>query len=437
MSNQLTRRGLLSLAGATAALPVLAACGAGAPKQPETSADGDSGEVERAGEVGGTFTVYWNAGHHYKAYQGVIEEFEKAHGVKVQLQKFQWPDMRTRILADFASGNVPDVVEEPGGWVQEFAITGDVLPLQKYVDADGASIGFPADWQPNTITRNSYQGEVYGIQLHLTCMMLFYNEELFDAAGVQPPTTWDDLLSAAKELTRDGVHGIALNQDPGYTWPWLLQNGVRDYDPETKQVLTPRDAAIEALQFQADLVHKHKVSPVPTPGTDYSGPQKLLSAKRAAMIVTGPWDLQPIAQTSPDLKLGIAGPLRHKTQATSAAGTSVFIPAKAKRPDLSWDFIKRITALKVELAATKEAGMLMPRKSWAKDASVQGDERYKAFADALGYAIDTSERLRLTGKSGELSEAFKTMYQGIVMQNRPAGDAIQEYADAAAKVLGG
>jgi multiple sugar transport system substrate-binding protein len=432
MSEQLTRRGLLSLAGAAAAVPVLAACGAGAPKQPETGNDDDSSE-----QTGGTFTVYWNAGHHYEAYQSVIAEFEKKHSVKVQLQKFQWPDMRTRILADFASGTVPDVVEEPGGWVQEFAITGDVLPLQKYVDADGASMGFPADWQPNTITRNSYQDKVYGIQLHLTCMLLFYNQDLFDAAGVQPPTTWDDLLAAAKELTKDGVHGIALNQDPGYTWPWLLQNGVRDYDPETKQVLTPRDAAIEALRFQADLVHKHKVSPVPTPGTDYSAPQKLLSAKRAAMIVTGPWDLQPIAQTSPDLKLGIAAPLRHKAQSTSAAGTSVFIPAKAKRPDLSWDFIKRITALKVELAATKEAGMLMPRKSWAKDASVQGNERYKTFADALGYAVDTSERLRLTGKSGELSEAFKKMYQSIVMQNRPAADAIQEYSDAAAKVLGG
>jgi multiple sugar transport system substrate-binding protein len=268
-------------------------------------------------------------------------------------------------------------------------------------------------------------------------MLLFYNQELLDAAGVEPPTTWDNLLSAAKELTKDGVHGIALNQDPGYTWPWLLQNGVRDYDPNTKQVLTPRDAAIEALQFQADLVHKHKVSPVPTPGTDFSGPQKLLSAKRAAMIVTGPWDLQPIAQSSPDLKLGIAGPLRRKEKITSAAGTSVFVPAKAKRPDLSWDFIKRITTLEVELAATKEAGMLMPRKSWVKDASVQSDQKFKPFADALGTAVDTSERLRLTGKSGELTEAFKTMYQGIVMQNQPAAKAIQQYADAAAKVLGG
>ncbi|GAB3423789.1 ABC transporter substrate-binding protein [Flindersiella endophytica] len=433
MSNQITRRSLLGLAGSAAVLPVLAACGAGAPKEP---APGDDAGSEDKGD-GGTFTVYWNAGHGYAAYQKVIDEFEKAHGVKVQLQKFQWPDMRTRILADFASGNVPDVCEEPGGWVQEFALTGDVLSLQKYVDADGSAMGFPSDWQPNTVTRNSYQDKVYGIQLHLTCMLLFYNQEMLDAAGVQPPTTWDDLLSAAKELTKDGVHGIALNQDPGYTWPWLLQNGVRDYDPKTKQVLTPQDAAIEALQFQADLVHKHKVSPVPTPGTDFSGPQKLLSAKRAAMIVTGPWDLQPIAQTSPDLKLGITAPLRHKEKITSAAGTSVFVPAKAKRPDLSWDFIKRITALKVELAATKEAGMLMPRKSWVRDASVQSDEKFKPFADALGTAVDTSERLRLTGKSGELTEAFKTMYQGIVMQNQPAAKAVQQYADAAAKVLGG
>ncbi|HEY6739987.1 MAG TPA: sugar ABC transporter substrate-binding protein, partial [Actinopolymorphaceae bacterium] len=426
----LTRRGVLGLAGA-AALPLLAGCGAGAPKDETSAADTENGKS------GGTFTVYWNAGHVYETYNKVIADFEKAHGLEVQLQKFQWPDMRTRLLADFASGNVPDVVEEPGGWVQEFAVTGDARSLQEYVDKDGEAMGFPSDWQDNTIERNSYENEVYGIQLHLTCMLLFYNKGMFDAEGLSAPKTWDDVLTAAKALTKGKVHGIALNQDSGYAWPWLAQNGVRSYDPTSKEILTPRDAAIEALQFQADLVHEHKVSPVPTPGTTYSGPQKLFSAKRAAMIVTGPWDLQPIAQTSPDIELGLAGPLRGKVEATSQAGTSVFVPAKAKRPDLSWDFIKRITTLEVELAATKEAGMLMPRKSWAQNPAVQNDEMTKPFADAFAVALDTTQDLRLTGKSGEVGEHFKTMYQSIVMQNKPAAEAVQAYVEAARKVLTG
>jgi len=420
MSPALSRRDLLRLTSAVAAVPLLSSC-AGAP--PAQTAQP------------GTFTAYWNAGHDYQAYRKVIAEFEQANKVKVNLQKYQWPDLRTRLLADLASGTVPDVVEEPGGWVQEFALSGNARSLQDYVARDGAAMGFPSDWRPATVERNSYQGEVYGVQLHLTCTLLIYNKAMLSQAGVRPPTTWEELLEAAQKLTKGDVYGIALNQDYAYANPWLMQAGVRHYDPATKEVLTPREAAVEAMRFQADLIHKHKVSPVPVSGTDYSGPQKLFSAKRAAMIITGPWDLGPIRQTSPDLDLGLAAPLKHRRQATNAAGTSLFVPAKAARPDLSWDFIKRVTALEVERAATKEVGMLMPRLSWADQAEVRSDPSIKAFADALAYAEDASREIRLTGQSGRFDEELKKMYQSILIQNEPADAAIEKFAGAARSFL--
>ncbi|TMR99712.1 sugar ABC transporter substrate-binding protein [Nonomuraea basaltis] len=416
MSPTLSRRDLLRLAGAAAAVPVLSSC-AGAPTAPSAEP--------------GTFTVYWNAGHDYQAYRKVIAEFEQANKVKVNLQKYQWPDLRTRLLADFASGTVPDLVEEPGGWVQEFAISGNARSLQDYVDRDGKAMGFPSDWQPVTVERNSYQGKVYGVQLHLTCNTLFYNKGMLRDAGVEPPTTWEEFLAAAQKLTKDGVYGVALNQDYGYMWPWLMQAGVTPYDPQTGKVMTPVEDAVAALQFQADLIHKHKVAPVPVSSTDYSGPQKLFSAKRAAMILTGPWDLDPIRKTSPDIELGVAPPLKNKVQATQAAGVSMFVPAKAARPDLSWDFIKRITTIEVEQAATKETGMLMPRVSWTKLPEVQSNEVIKVFADALPQAKDSTQQVRLTGQLGKWDEQIKIVYQQILIQNQPAADALKKFAESA------
>ncbi|MEV1176071.1 sugar ABC transporter substrate-binding protein [Nonomuraea sp. NPDC049784] len=416
MSSSVSRRDLLRLAGAAAAVPVLSSC-AGAPTTQAAAP--------------GTFTIYWNAGHDYQAYRKVIAEFEQANKVKVNLQKYQWPDLRTRLLADFASGTVPDLVEEPGGWVQEFAVSGNARSLQDYVDRDGQAMGFPSDWQPVTVERNSYQGKVYGVQLHLTCNTLFYNKAMLRDAGVEVPTTWEEFLAAAKKLTKDGVYGVALNQDYTYIWPWLTQAGVTPYDPATGKVMTPAEDAVAALQFQADLIHKHKVAPVPVSSTDYSGPQKLFSAKRAAMILTGPWDLDPIRKTSPDIELGVAPPLKHKTQATQAAGVSMFVPAKATRPDLSWDFIKRVTAVEVEQAATKETGMLMPRVSWTKLPEVQANEVTKVFADALPYAKDSSQQVRLTGQLGKWEEQLKVMYQQVLIQNQPAAEALATFTKSA------
>ncbi|MCF6525253.1 ABC transporter substrate-binding protein [Streptomyces sp. JJ36] len=418
-----TRRQALALAGGALASFPLAACGSGAP--------------DDQGGSGGDFTLYWNPGHDYDAYQAVVDAFGKEHGLTVRMQKYQWPDMRTRILTDFSSGNVPDLIEG-AGWTQEFALSGDALSLRKYVDRDGDRMGFPADWQQAAVQHNAHKGEPYGIQLHQTCSLLLYNRKMFREAGVRPPTTWDEVVEVCTALTGDGVHGIALNQDQSYAWPWMLQNGVREYDPETGELLTPRDAAIEALQFQADLVHEHKVSPVPTPGTDYSGPQKLLSAGRVAMIVSGPWDLDPIAQTSPDLDLGIAQMPRKRKQATILAGTSLFIPAKAKRPDLSWDLIKRFTTLKTELAVTEEAGMLMPRKSWGEKPLVQDDPHTRAFAEGLAYAEDPHRGLYLTGHYGEISEdLWKRLYQSVVMEKQPVAQAYEEYRKAGRRILEG
>lgn len=340
----------------------------------------------------------------------MVDAFEQDHGVTVRMQLSQWQDLRTRLLADLSSGTVPDLVAEPGGWVQEFALSDDARSLQEYVDADGEAMGFPDDWHDAAVAHNTHRGEVYGVQVHMTCRLLLYNKAMFAEAGVEPPTTWAEVVHVARRLTGDGVHGIAPNQDQSYTWPWLLQNGVRVYDPGKRAFLTPRSAALEALQFQADLVHRHKVSPVPTPGTDYSEPQKLLSAERAAMIVSGPGDLEPIARNSPNLELGVAPIPRRRRQATTLAGTSVFVPARARHPDLSWDLIKRLTAPRGERAVTQESGMLMPRKSWARDPAVQADAHTRAFAQGLRYAEAPHRGAYLTGHFGEVTlDLFRTL----------------------------
>src|SRR5690606_27585561 len=124
--------------------PWLSGC-AGAPQE---DTDGSSGGDGGSGEQ---FTIYWNAGHAYPSYEKVIAEFEEADGNTVNFQKFQRPDLRTRLLSDFASGNAPDLCED-SLWTQEFAISGDVMSLQKYVDRDGAEMGFPDDWHPRTIS---------------------------------------------------------------------------------------------------------------------------------------------------------------------------------------------------------------------------------------------------------------------------------------------
>ena len=419
-----TRRTILklgsSLAAASVVSPLLASCG-----KPLSAIQSK------------TVQVYINAGHVYDAYNQVIDQFQHDHpGWNVNLQPYQWPDMRTKILADFAAGNVPDLVEEPGGWVPEFAIASKLRSLQPYINRDGKSMGFPNDWQSYTVTRNTIQGEVYGVQLHLTCMLLFYNKDMLKQAGItQPPATWTDFLAAAKATAKGDVYGFAPNQDSGYAWPWFVQNNVHYYDPIKKVISMDNANADAALQFQADLIHKYKVAPVPIAAADYEGPQKLFSAQRAAMIISGPWDIKPILEGSPDLHWAIAPALKGQSQATVAAGTSLFIPKAAKNADMAWELLKRLVAPSVELAVTKEANMPMPRKSWTTNPAVQSIPYMSAFASGLNYALDPGTDLNKTGKSGAVTDLFNKAYQDAIYRNLPASDALKSFVQQANAAL--
>ena len=384
-----------------------------------------------------TLTVYWNAGHAYDAYAKVIEQFEADNpGWTVQWERFQWPDMRTKLVADFAVGNTPDLVAEPGGWVQEFAQQGLLEPLDAYIEADGAEMGYPDDWQDFSVSRNMVDDAYYGVQIHLTCATLVYNTDLLAEAGFDaPPTTWEEFREVAIATSTNGRFGFAPNPATSYYWPWLFQNGVEYYDPETNTVGFDSPEAAEALQFVSDLIHDDKAAPLPVAGADYEGPQKLFTAGRAAMIITGPWDVAPIQTGNPNLNWAIAPSLTNKTQATQAGGVSLMIPAAAEHKDMAWELLKRFVSLETELEASLANGMTMPRKSWAEHPDVQANEILGNFGQCLAYARDITAELRLTGKSARVEELLKTAVDEIIYNDRPAQEILSQYAAEANRVL--
>lgn len=420
---RLSRRGLLSAGTAGVAAAALGACS-------RTPSDNSSG--------GKTFTLYWNAGHGYETYAKVIKKFEQDHSITVNWQKFQWPDLLTKLQADVSAGTVPDLVEDDGsGWPITFASTGDAMPLDDYIAEHGKKTGFPDDWQPGALRNVKYKGKTYGVPIHLTCNQLFYNKGMLHDAGIsEPPGTWDEFLAACHKLTRGNRYGVALNSDASYSWSWYLQDGVTYWNSANRQLLAPEAKAVEAMKFQYDLVHKYKVSPVPVASSDYSGPQKLLSAKRVAMILSGPWDIEPIRKASPDIDLGLGLPLAKAKRATYLAGAGMFIPTKSKHPDLAWDLITRLTDLKTELAATKEVGVSMPRKSWAAAPPVRDDETIGAIAKALAYGTSWQNGVAVTGKADQLVDLWKTSYESAILQGDDPAKAVRTFRTRGAQLVG-
>ena len=148
--------------------------------------------------------------------------------------------------------------------------------------AAGAGLaGFTTSgYYPGAISECTYQGKQYCYPIGTNSVGLFYNKAMLKAAGLQPPTTWDELAADAKKLTKAPVYGMAFDAtaDEQSTWqlePFFWSNGA-----SLTKVDTPPFAVVPAAlgqhgQGRFGLEVRAELGPGPRPDPAvHSGPRR-------------------------------------------------------------------------------------------------------------------------------------------------------------------
>lgn len=394
--------------------------------------------TQEGGEEVDSLTVYWNANHYYEAYQAVFEEFEEEKGITIDVQNFAWPDMRTKLLTDFSGGTAPDLIEVPAPWVAEFGSKQLLLDITDRVESWPES----EDWFDGAWPEVTVDGSIYGMKLHHTCFGFFYNKDLLREAGL-PAEAPADLLEfqeyvsvIADELGPE-IQGFGFDQDAGYVLNFIMSDDV-DTLIDNGEIAIDTPEVREALGILQEVATSGDVL-LAEPGASYQSTRRAFIDGKVAMMISGPWDIANLASNAPDMDYGIAM-VPHLSEVSNprvlVAGTAVTMPADSRAPDLVWELIQRLTSLETELAATEEAGMLMPRKSWAQDPTVRNTPKVSDFAQILPSASTFdlgASRMGLSdimwsGGGGELTMQF---YQKLIYGREPAAEALNEYVGRA------
>lgn len=173
-------------------------------------------------------------------------------GITIQRETVPSSDIVQKVLQKASSKTLPDLLQLDNPDVDQFAGIGALHPLSDFgISTDGYNEGM--------LGASTVDGEVYGLAPSINTVALIYNKDVFAAAGLTPPTTWDELRSTAKALTKDGKYGFAMSATASYegTWqflPYMWSNG-----GDEKDITSPE--TVEALQFVTDLVNDGSVSP--------------------------------------------------------------------------------------------------------------------------------------------------------------------------------
>ncbi|MBL8049497.1 MAG: sugar ABC transporter substrate-binding protein [Chthonomonas sp.] len=257
-------RGLFPVTLSLTLVALLAGCSKSGEAEPSATATAKPSKI--------SFMIFGDPGEH-EAYKNLVKAYETKHsGAKVELIHIpSQGDYRKRLGADFAANTPADVVLINYRRYAQFAAKGVVEPLGPYLEK--SSLIKKEDFYGEAIRPFVFKGELYGIPQNLSSLVVYYNKNLFDEAGLPHPKstwTWDEFVSTAKMLTKDrdgdgkmDVYGLGTEVSLQRLIPFVWQAGGEIVDDaENPTSLNLGDPGFQkALQWFIDLRAVHKVIP--------------------------------------------------------------------------------------------------------------------------------------------------------------------------------
>ena len=268
-------------------------------------------------------------------YRAAAEDFEAANpGVRIELD-FQG-NMDEALAVRVAAGEPPEIASMQLERLLTYADLGLLEPAAWWFEKYGEDV-VPLASIP-------YKGVHWDIPYALTSEMWWYRKDVLDEAGIAPPQTWADFLSASEQLNDpdNNFYGIAIAAGPGEWTAWhyevlLWQNGGFVFDTELQPIVDSPES-IEALNFLKQL---HQYSPPESATWEWWDSIDAFTAELVAISMYGGRLLVHTARDNPPLTehtrvlhqpMGKmrAGPLSRKSHA---------IMSNAPNKDLGKDFL--------------------------------------------------------------------------------------------------
>ena len=349
--------------------------------------------------------------------QSLIDEFNASQDEYEASHVYvPFADYEKQLTLGIASGELPDLVILDGCGMASF------IQLGLFGDISDADINWD-EYMEGPMESTMLDGKHYGIPFATNCTALFYNKDLFDAAGIDYPdenTTWDEFHEMAKALTKDGVSGFgnaATNTDEGtfQCLQWLYTAGGSYTDIED---------GVDAYKLMQEMIEDGSWTKECVNWTQ-SDVNNNFMAGNLAMQQNGPWQIPGIETNAPDLNYGVT--VLPKKDADSEQATSILGGENmgvVNKDDTSGAeaFLKYYDQTDVMVDAMKQYGSYPPKTEAAKDSYWTDDPIQKAFLTQ----IDTSIPRGPSASWPSYSSAIQTGFQEVMTSAKTPEQAAKD-----------
>jgi multiple sugar transport system substrate-binding protein len=267
---------------------ITAACGG------ETSPSGTGDGADGGGDGALTFWSLEDNQDRIEATQAIVDRFTEETGIEVELVAIGEGDFTTQVTSAVAGGSMPDVLGALNlGFTHSLAADGlvDFEANSAVVEALGADT-----FSQSAIDLVTTDEGLAGVPSDSWAQLLVYRTDLFEEAGLEPPTTYETILTAAEELNTGDQAGIVLatGNDLGFVQQtfeyFAVANGCDVIDADGNVTITSPQC-VETFDFYTNLVNNGSV----TGAQDADTTRAAYFAGDAAMIVWSSFLLDELA----------------------------------------------------------------------------------------------------------------------------------------------
>lgn len=322
--------------------------------------------------------------HIYKPWNDKLDEqikaFEKENpNISVEYSMVEHADLNTKLMTSLSANSAPNVMGVYGPWMADLVQNEwlDAAPDYVVEDIEQNTFDFAGE-------SAKYGDQYFGYIQHLGIATPVINTELYDAAGVTPPTTYEELLEVNEKLdiyegdqlvqagsvypaTRDGSWNVIA-------WSTILQSyggSIMNEDNTATAFNTPE--GLEATEVYAQLTHPKFV-------------KDSFSLGKSAMEYVGPFQRSFYEENCPNIKYQALEPLAGPADTVSALYVwfwTVAADATDAQREASWKLLNYLSNDENYLDMANTAGFISFRTKNYEDESYANDEWIKAYQEAL------------------------------------------------------
>jgi multiple sugar transport system substrate-binding protein len=373
-------------------------------------------------------------------------KFKDATGITVKVDILSYPDLLTKITSDFIGHTKGyDLATMDIVWAGQFAESGYTVELSDWIKRDGAEIKVDDIYPVLMNALGNYKGKQVAFPFAGYANVLAYRKDLYEAAGLKPPATMEDLVAAAYKLTDPAKHqyGFVANgqKGPAVAQDWMQYNaqmGGSIVDAAGKPALNSA-ANVKSLTTYRDLFAK--AAPPGAADYDWGGREESFRQGLAANMQT--WSIGAAGYNDPaqskivgkaGIMLAPPGQGLPKKYGVGGWGLAINNDIDPQKKEAAWLFIKWITSPQIHKEMNLKGAGSYLRVSETHDADLLAKFPFLPVIDQTFVNGDGDYRPRIP-QYPQIQDILGTAVNAVLVGDVDPKKALDDAQEQAAKLF--